>query len=137
MYNLMEAIKKHYTKVTCDWTGSLYGGITLDWNYDERWVNTSMVGYVTKLRQSFNHKMPSRPVHSPYRAPKKVYGKTAQDTIKEDKSPKLSDKEVNIVQQVVGVCLYYGRAVENTVLLPLSTMAGEQTKTTEKTMRDV
>ena len=50
MHHLMAAIKKYYTKLTCDWTGSLYAGITLDWNYEERWVDTSMVGYVTKLR---------------------------------------------------------------------------------------
>ena len=68
-----------------------------------------MAGYVTKLRQRFNHKMPAKPVHSPYKAPRKVYGKAAQDTIKEDESPKLDEKKVNLVQQVVGVCVYYGR----------------------------
>ena len=78
-----------------------------------------------------------KPVYSPYRAPKKVYGKEAQNTIKEDTSPKLDAKQINIIQQVVGVCLYYGRAVDNTILLPLSSIAGEQTKATEKTMRDV
>ena len=93
-----------------------------------------MIGHVTKLRQQFNHKMPSSPVHSPYRAPKKMCDKAEQDTIKEDKSPKLDAEEVNIVQQVVGVCLYYGRAVDSTILLPLSTIVGEQTRATKKSI---
>ena len=46
---LLSSLRKHYKKVTTDWTGSLYAGITLNWNYDERWVDTSMPGYVGKL----------------------------------------------------------------------------------------
>ena len=56
--------------------------------------------YVTKLRQTFNHKMPSKPVHSLYKAAPKIHGAEAQNTIKEDISPKLTDKGINIVQQV-------------------------------------
>ena len=47
--HLISAIKKHYTKLTVDWTGSLYAGINLELNYDERWVESSMAGYVAKL----------------------------------------------------------------------------------------
>ena len=33
MEHLINALKKHYTKLTVDWNGALYAGITLDWNY--------------------------------------------------------------------------------------------------------
>ena len=58
----------------------------------------------------------------------------AQNIIKEEISPKLTDKGINIVQQVVGICLYYGRAIEDTILPALSAIASEQTTATEATM---
>lgn len=38
------------------------------------------------------------------------------------------------MQQFVGVCLYYGRAIKGTILPTLSTIASEQTTATETTM---
>ena len=93
-----------------------------------------MKGYVTKLRQRFNHKTPLKPVHSPCKAAPIIYGADAQNAIKEDVAPKLIDKGINIVQQVVGICLYYGRAMEDTILPALSAIASEQTIATETTM---
>ena len=92
-----------------------------------------MKGYVAKLRQRFNHKMPAKLVHSPYKAAPKIYGADAQNTIKDVISPKLTDKGINVVQQVVGICLY-GRAIEDTILPALSAIASEQTTATEATM---
>ena len=31
--DLMEILRSHYEEITTDWTGSLYSGITLDWDY--------------------------------------------------------------------------------------------------------
>ena len=30
---LLSSLRKHYSKVAVDWSGSLYAGKTLDWNY--------------------------------------------------------------------------------------------------------
>ena len=132
--HLIACLRKHYTKVAVDWIGSLYAGINLNWNYEERWVDSSMQGYVAKLRQRFNHKAPSKPVHSPYKAPKRVYGKDAQNAIPEDDTPELDDEKVNLIQQIVGVCMYYGRAVDSVILPGLSAIAMQQAKATERTL---
>ena len=57
-----------------------------------------MNGYVSKLRQLFSHKMPKTPQQSPYKAPKKVYGASAQDTIMPDDSAKLNDDQIKLIQ---------------------------------------
>ncbi len=44
-FYLLNTVKVHY-KVDIDWTGELYYGITLDWNYKCRSVATSMPGYM-------------------------------------------------------------------------------------------
>ena len=91
-------------------------------------------GYVSKLRQRFSYKMPKKPQHSPYRAPKKVYGAAAQDTILSDDLAKLNEDQIKLIQQVIGVCLYYGRAVDDTILPALSAIASEQSNGTKRTM---
>ena len=78
--------------------------------------------------------MPTKPQHSPYRAPKKVYGAAAQDTIVPDDSAKLNKEQIKLIQQVIGVCLYYGRAVDDTILPALSAIASEQSNGTRQTM---
>ena len=65
----------------------------------------------------------------------KIYGAATQNTIQENTSPNLSGKGINIVQQVIGVCLYYGRAIDDTILTTLSSIASEQTTATEDIMR--
>lgn len=120
------SLRKHYSKVITDWTARLYAGITLIWNYQERWVDDWMPGYISKLRQKFSHKMPARPEHSPYKAPPRVYGAGAQDTVLSDKTAKIDDTQIKIVQQVIGGCLYYRMTMDNTILPALSVIASEQ-----------
>ena len=89
-----------------------------------------MPGYIEKLRARYSHEMPRRPQHSPYRAPPKIYGAAAQDTIPDNELTKIDEKRVKVVQHVVEGVLYYGRAVDNTVLPGLSSMASEQASAT-------
>ena len=78
--------------------------------------------------------MPKVPQHSPYKAPEKVYGATAQDIIVPDDTAKINDDQIKLIQQVTGVCLYYGRAVDDTILPALSAIASEQSNGTKRTM---
>ena len=42
--HLLNILKEFY-KIEEDWTGSLYCGITLDWHYDQQYVDIFMVNY--------------------------------------------------------------------------------------------
>ena len=70
-----------------------------------------MPGYVSKARQCFQNKMPDKPQCCPYKAPPKVYGASAKEKLPEEKPPALDKKWINLAQQVIGVCLYYSRAI--------------------------
>ncbi len=52
--HLLIALNDYY-KVEIDWTGRLYCGLTLDWNYKDRHVDTSMPGYINKQLQKYEH----------------------------------------------------------------------------------
>ena len=43
--HLLTALRQTY-KITTDWTGTHYYGLTLKWNYDGGYVDISMPGYI-------------------------------------------------------------------------------------------
>ena len=45
--HLLSVLRKHYD-VEDDWTGGLYCGVTLDWHYEEGYLDISMPNYVAK-----------------------------------------------------------------------------------------
>jgi hypothetical protein len=51
----------------------------------------------------------------------------------ETTSPALSDKDVNKFQQLTGTLLYYTRAVDPTLIMPINVLASEQSKATSVT----
>jgi hypothetical protein len=51
----------------------------------------------------------------------------------ETTSPALSDKDVNKLQQLTGTLLYYARAVDSTLIMPINVLASEQSKATAVT----
>jgi hypothetical protein len=48
-------------------------------------------------------------------------------------SPALSAKDVNKLQQLTGTLLYYARAVDPTLIMPINVLASEQSKATAYT----
>jgi hypothetical protein len=70
--HLIASIKSTY-KLTKDWTGNLYCGISLDWDYINQTVDISMLGYIKKKFQEYNHMLPGRMQACPYSPePKKL-----------------------------------------------------------------
>jgi hypothetical protein len=61
-----------------------------------------------------------------------VYGAKTQYATK-DETPPVTAKHCLAIQKVTVSVLYYARAVDPTVLMPLNEIATEQTKATEKT----
>ena len=127
--HLIRSLKKDST-VPEDWTGALYCGNILKWDYEKRILDLSMSGYIKKVLQRYNHEIPRRPQRSSYPVAQIKYGKAAQEPITEDTSREVSNEEILKVKQVVGSILYYARAVDLTALMSLSMIASEQAKAT-------
>jgi hypothetical protein len=65
--HLINVLQQHY-ETSIDWSGSLYCGISLKWDYKNRTLDISMPGYVDAALQRFQHPPPTKPQHSPYQA---------------------------------------------------------------------
>jgi hypothetical protein len=133
---LLTVLEAQYP-ITTDWTGTLYCGITLAWDYEARTVDLSMPGYVAKALTRFQHAHPTRPQHSPYYCAPPVYGTAVQLTAPIDTSAPLAPSAITFLREVIGVFLFYGRAIDNTLLVALGTLASSQAHGTEATLNAV
>jgi hypothetical protein len=129
--HLRNALLQPY-ELTTDWTATVYSGMTLKWDYNKRTCDISMPGYVSNVLSKFQHDAPKHPQHTLSRYVTPVYGAKTQYATK-DKTPPLTAKQCLTIEKVTGSVLYYARAVDPTVLMPLNDIAMEQTKATEKT----
>jgi hypothetical protein len=129
--HLRNALVRTY-ELTADWNATVYSGMTLGWDYDTRTCNISMPGYISNVLSKFQHDAPKHPQHPPSRYVTPVYGAKNQYATKDD-TPPITAQQCLTIQKVTGSVLYYARAVDPTVLMPLNDIATEQTKVTEKT----
>jgi hypothetical protein len=77
---LVQILKDHYKAVSEDWEGTLFCGITLDWDYDMKPVDLSMPSYITKVLLKFQHPHPKIPDHQPVKHNQPQYGAKVQMT---------------------------------------------------------
>lgn len=133
--HLIGALQQYY-KISIDWSGALFCGIHLQWDYNKRSVTLSMPGYIEKALKKFEHPQPKRAQHAPHKAAPIQYGRQ-QQPVTIDTSPPLTTAQVKYVQKVVGTLLYYSRAVDPTLAAALSSIATAQTRGTEATLKAV
>ena len=131
--HLISVLQQDYA-IDIDWEGTRYIGLTLDWDYEGRKVHLSMPGYIEKALARFAHDVPSKPQHQPHPHAEKIFGAKVQYAKAPDESELLAPDGKTFIQQVLGVILYYGRAVDATVLVALSSIASAQASPTELTM---
>jgi len=78
--------------------------------------------------------MPTRPQHAPHAWIPPQYGAHTQLTAPIDTSPNLDKTQVKCLQQIIRVFLYYGRALDLTMLVALGTLAAAQAEGTQATV---
>ena len=131
--HLLDAIGASY-KYTADWKGENYCGLNIKWNYDKGYVDISMDKYIKKLLDRLQYQPNRYPEYSPHEHIPIEYGtKTRQYATAPDSSPLLDPKGTKYIQSVTGSLLYYGRAIDNTILPTLNEIAAQQATPTEKT----
>ena len=71
--HLIQALHKLYT-ISVYWTGSLFCGLTVDWDYTAHTCDISMPKYLQTALLKFQHPAPKRPQHAPHSWAKPTYG---------------------------------------------------------------
>ena len=133
---LIAAIEENY-EFSTDWCGTLYCGITINWDYAKRTINLSMPNYISFMLHKYQHPPPKRTWHSPHLWNRPMYGATQQLTKAPDTTDPLKLSEVKRIKKIVGTLLYYARAVDATMLVALGTITSQQAIETQTTSKCV
>ncbi len=128
-HHLKTSLKEYY-KVAVDWTGLLFCGVKLTWDYKQCHVDYSMPGYIDKALEKYQHPMLTAPQDAPYATAPIQYGAKVQQVEINTTSP-LSPAELKQDQDIVGTLLYYAQAVDPTLLAALSAIAAQQSNGTQ------
>jgi hypothetical protein len=96
-------------------------------------VHLSMPDYVECAFAQLGYPIPRTPQHQLHQHAIPTCGATVQYETRRHIRKLLTSREI-FTQEVIGVFLYYGRAVHPTMLTALSTIASAQAKPTEDTM---
>jgi hypothetical protein len=78
--HLVASIETTYT-LTKDWSGDLYCGIALAWDYANRMLDISMPGYIKKKLYEYRHVQSKRTQTCPYSPAPKQFGMEAQASL--------------------------------------------------------
>ena len=134
LQHLISTLKKHYD-ISIDQEGTNYCGLELEWHYSAGYVDISMPKYVAKALKKYNHPPPLKPQLAPHKWSQPAYGKKIQYATIPDQTNLLDKKDKQKIQSIVGTFLYYGRAVEPTVLTALNDLATYQAQPTNETLQ--
>lgn len=89
--------------------------------------------YIDTLLLKYNHPKPRKLQHAPHKHRNIIYGTKEQLLPDENTSPPLDKAGIKQIQGIVGFLLYYARAVDNKLLVTLSTISSQQTTATQNT----
>ena len=76
-----------------------------------------MKWYTQAVLKKYNHPLPSKPQQYPHRHCEITYGAKHKLVPDDETSHELDIYDIRIIQGIVGDLLYYGRAVENKILV--------------------
>ncbi len=124
MIHLVSSLQEHYS-ITVDWTGSLFCGVKLTWDYINPTVDLHMPDYISKALLKYQHQVLSKPQHAPYKATPIQFGAQVQ-TVTMDTTAPLSKECIKRMQDIVGTLLYYRCMVDLTILPAISAIAPRQ-----------
>ena len=96
-----------------------------------------MNGYIQKVLLKYGHPRPSKAQLSPHKHREVIYGTKEQLIHEDDRSPPLNNQGTKRIQSIVGALLYYARAVDNKLLVGLSSTGSHQAATTERTKEEI
>jgi hypothetical protein len=135
-HHLIAALVTEYT-VSKDWTGSLYCGIPLYWDYANKHVDLSMPGYIKDALHKCQHPLPKHPQYAPHNWTVPAYGQRIQYAPLPCAAPSATAAEITRAHALVGTLLYNARAVDPTLLVPLSALASQSSTATATTIKAV
>ena len=126
-------------QVKVDWTGRRYLGLTIHRNRPRSSITVQMPGYIMRLFRKLCIPIPTTPAHSPMTPLPRTFG--ANSHLEPPEPPPLPPSAAipttKLVQQVLGILLFYSLMVDYPILQAVNRLAAQQLAPTEATGREL
>ncbi len=136
-FNHLCNVLKKFHGVQFNMARNKFGGVDIKWDYANRRCCISMPGYIENLLIKFKHPLPTKPCLTLHKCLPTAYGAKAQLTPDVDTSELLNKHRKSRIQEIAGLLLYYAWAVNNKLLVALSSIAAQQSCATMATKQAV
>ncbi|KAL7481211.1 hypothetical protein ACHAW6_006889 [Cyclotella cf. meneghiniana] len=110
---------------------------TVNWDCNQQRVHLSMPGYVCWALKQFQHHKPCSPQHQPFPCDPICYGAKLHFAMQPSTAPSLNKQDKKFIQKMCGKFLFYVRAVDPTILCPISAIASQSVTPTMDTMAQI
>ena len=127
--HLIKSLSELYTMTTQMGNTQKYIGITMIYNRKAKYIHHCMPGYIEKALKRFQ-RFHLKGADSPCIYTPPQYGKHTHDILPDPPSEPLNPAQIKELQEIVGVFLFYARAVDPTMITPLSKIASKQAQPT-------
>jgi hypothetical protein len=135
MDHLITVLRELY-QLTVSWDGEKYVGFKVQHDYVASTIRVSIPGYVEQMGRRFGVRPPTRPVDAPLAYVPPTFGRRGpQWEAPSDTTTALSPNETSRIRQIIGVALFYARAVDPLLLLAINKIATCMAAPTRDTMR--
>lgn len=129
---LCTILQQAYT-ITFSPIATKYLGFTITRDRDKRTLSLTMPGYVQRALDRFQFVAPTRKVHNPSIYVTPTYGHNGpQLPVAVDDSPLLDKDGIKRLQEIIGVFLFYARAVDSTMLTAINKLSSAQARPSER-----
>jgi hypothetical protein len=140
--HLKDTIRLLYPKFTENWNGDRYLQFHLHWNYPVCSLSYNLPDYIPKALERFRHNEILQGASTPalYIPPFFARKSTSplvlhpSQRLHEDNSRPCTPAELTYLQQVIGVYLYYARAVDCTMLTAVNHLSSMLASATQHTL---
>ena len=133
--HILKILQQNY-EITTD-REDFFSGIDLAWDYNDQHANRtcriSMNGYIKTVLLKYGHPRPIKAELSPHKHREVIYGSKEQLTPEDNKNPPLDNQCTKRIQGIFGAFLYHVRAVDNKLLVRLSSIGSQQSAATKQT----
>ena len=134
--HLLQTIQTYY-QCLIKKEGECCCGLTIKWDYPGRKVHLLMPRYIENALKHFQHPPPIVPQHQLHPHIEKTYGAKVQHATSPDDSTPLNKRGKKFIQEVTGVFLFLTRAVDTTMLTPLSALIPNKQHQLKKRCKNV
>ena len=117
-----------------DWTGGQYLGIAIQFSDDRNAVSLSIPGYIAKAIERFSPNLKKGSRSPAVYVPPKLGAQAQIIEADNDDGPVLPASDIKLLQEIIGVLLYYARAIDVTMLTAVNHISSEQARPTQRVM---